>query len=384
MNNNIYLEKIVLSYQDVSLLLYELCNKKKYNYRLKKETVTHFSTFGYPITSYHLGSGKKHVILLATTHGCEIITTLFILEFILTLVLDDELYKEVSNEITFHFIPILNIEGYIISSSQVVQNLNKLSYSEIETISRKYLNAYNLDDMLAGENKIYEKTYKNILKTSCSYIPNNNLIKSVNRILKNCNLDSRVLPVWSANGLGIDPNSNSIHKFKEMVALRKSWKYAKLRYNDIPVTKPSPMSYPGLKPLSIDCPENIFLYQYITDLYTTLPKSNEKLISIFSFHSTGGLIFGYPDKCIASNKNVLLHNKAVDIYSSITNYTKIDEDLKFGVMDFYRAYLENVVSLTIELSKLNANPIGPFADINKLFKEFNNNKKAILTVIQNI
>lgn len=382
--NHIYLENIVLSYQDVIYLLYEICNNKKYNNRLKKEKVTHFTTFGYPINSYFLGHGKKHVILLAATHGCEIITNLFVLEFILTLVLDDKLYKEVCNEFTFHFIPILNIEGYIISSSQIVNNLKKLNYYEIECVSRKYLNAYNLDDMLASENKIYEKTYKNILKTSCSYIPNKNLIKSVNCILKNCNLDSRVLPVWSANGIGVDPNSNSINKFKEMVALRKSWKYAKLRYNDIPVTKPSPMSYPGLKPLYIDCPENVFLYQYITDLYTTLPKSNEKLISIFSYHSTGGMIFGYPDKCITSNKNILLHNKAVDIYSSFTHYTKIYQYLKFGVMDFYRAYLENVVSLTIELSKLNANPIGPFANINELFKEFNDNKRAILTVIQNI
>ena len=53
-------------------------------------------------------------------------------------------------------------------------------------------------------------------------------------------------------------------------------------------------------------------------------------------------------------------------------------------MDFYRAYLNNTVSLTIELSKLNANPIGPFAKLDSLFEEFNNNKRAILSVIENI
>ena len=74
----------------------------------------------------------------------------------------------------------------------------------------------------------------------------------------------------------------------------------------------------------------------------------------------------------------------MDIYSSETRYTKIDEELKYGVMDYYRAYFENVVSLTIELSKLNGNPIGPFSDLDSLFNEFSNNKKAILKTIENL
>ena len=59
------------------------------------------------------------------------------------------------------------------------------------------------------------------------------MICSINNILKNCKLDNRILPVWSANGLGVDPNSNSIHRFCEMETLRKKWGYAKQRYNEI-------------------------------------------------------------------------------------------------------------------------------------------------------
>ena len=111
---------------------------------------------------------------------------------------------------------------------------------------------------------------------------------------------------------------------------------------------------------------------------------DSKLIAVFSFHSTGGEIYGYPDKNITSSKNISLHKKAVNIYSNITGYTPINEDLKYGVMDFYRSYLENTVSLTIELSKLNGNPIGPLANIDNLFNEFIKNKKAIFDVITNI
>lgn len=382
--DKIYLKKVILSYNDICNLLNEFCNNTKYDNRLKKEITTSYTTFKYPLNSYCAGNGKKHVIILSNTHGCEIVTSLFVLEFILTLILNDDIYYYFSKDYTFHFIPLLNPEGFIISSSQVYYNLKNLDNTSLEEISKIYLNAYNFDDKIASQNLKREKLYKSVLRTSCNLIDNTNMRCSVNNILKNCNLDSKILPVWSANGVGVDPNSNSIHRFCEMQTLRKKWGYSRLRYNDIPVTKPSPMSYPGKKALDICCPENIFLYKYITNLYFNLPKCNEKLIAIFSYHSTGGEIYGYPDKCFSKKENILLHNKAIDIYSKETGYTPIDEELKYGVMDFYRAYLNNTVSLTIELSKLNGNPIGPFANLTDLFDEFINNKKAILNVISNI
>ena len=112
-----------------------------------------YTTFNYPLNSYSLGKGKKHVLIISNTHGCEIVTPLFVLEFILTILLNDSLYNYLSKKYTFHFIPLLNPEGYIISSSQVYFNLKDLSYNEVEDISKTYLNAYNLDDKLAKINK---------------------------------------------------------------------------------------------------------------------------------------------------------------------------------------------------------------------------------------
>lgn len=382
--DKIYIKKYILSYQDIYSLLNEYCNNPKYKYRIKKEINKNYTIFKYPLSSYIIGSGKKHVILFSNTHGCEIITSLFILEFISTLILNDDIYNYYCLNYTFHFIPLVNPEGFIIASSQVSFNVKNLNDNSLEDISKLYLDAYNLDDQLSKKHVKYEKLYKAILKTSCKLIKNKNMIKSINNILTNCNLTSKILPVWSANGVGIDPNSNSIHKFCEIKKLRNNWKYAKLRYNDIPVTCPSPISYPGLYPLDRCCPENIFLYNYIMSNYFNLPKIDENLIAIFSYHSTGGEIYGYPDRNITSNYNISNHENAMDIYSKITGYTKIDEKLKYGVMDFYRAYLNNTVSLTIELSKLNGNPIGPFSNLSSLSKEFIDNKIAILNVIDNL
>ena len=74
-----------------------------------------------------------------------------------------------------------------------------------------------------------------------------------------------MLTIWASNGLGVDQNSNSIHRFKEMKTLRKKQKCAALRYNIIPVTMPSPMSYPGEFTFDRSL-ENLSLYRYINYL----------------------------------------------------------------------------------------------------------------------
>jgi hypothetical protein len=385
-----YLNNYMLSFNVINNILEYFTNDITYSNMLKKEIPLNPSIcstyFNYPINTFCIGSGKNHVLLFANTHGCEIVTSHFLLEFITTLLLDKELSNNYLNDFTFHFIPILNPEGYIISTSNVLKNIDINDKKQIETISSKYLEMYNLDDTIAREKKVKFKHYKEVLCTSLSYIEDIYLRNSVKKIIHNCNLNSDILPVWSANGLGFDPNSNSIHKFREMLKLRKSQKCASLRYNDIPVCMPSPMSYPGKKPLDPKCRENVFLYNYIQNLYTYNTKKNcdDKLKLILSYHSTGGEIYGYPDKCTSSKTQLDIHKKAVEIYSKYTNYLPIDENLKYGVMDFYRQNLENVVSLTIELSKKNANPIGPYSNLNDLEQEFTSNKIAIFKLLDSM
>ena len=134
--DKIYLKKVILSYNDICNLLNEFCNNKKYDNRLKKEITTSYTTFKYPLNSYCIGYGKKHAVIFSNTHGCEIITSLFVLEFILTLILNDDIYYYISKEFTFHFIPLLNPEGFIISSSQVYYNLKDLDNNSLQKISK--------------------------------------------------------------------------------------------------------------------------------------------------------------------------------------------------------------------------------------------------------
>lgn len=375
----------IYSYSKVQNLLQTFMKSDSYHTKIKKEVIG-FTTFQFPIECYTIGHGKKHILILGATHGCEIVTTDFVLDTMQSLLEDNVLYQTF-NDYSFHFIPILNPEGYIISTSNILPSTHLLKEKELEDIATHYQINYTLDDELASKHIQYEKMYQKVLSTSLHHIPYSMLKESVRIILKNCGLSSSILPVWAANGIGVDLNSNSIHEFENMVALRKKQKYATLRYNDIPVTKPSPMSYPGKKSLGRDCPENVCLYRYIRSLYENTEikdKSKEKLVAIFSYHATGGEIYGFPNKDLATTSQILLHQKGMQSYQYYTNYSLIDETLKYGVMDYYRIYLNQVLTLTIELSKGQGNPIGPFSNLSSLKEEFIHNKKALFYTIEQL
>lgn len=67
--------------------------------------------------------------------------------------------------------------------------------------------------------------------------------ESIIKILNDCNLTEKVLPIWSSNGIGIDPNANSIHKFNILQKYRQTHRFGNLRYNDIPAYMPSPIGF---------------------------------------------------------------------------------------------------------------------------------------------
>lgn len=365
-----YLNEYILSYRDVTSKLDKL--SKNYPSVISKQDPIGYTSFYLPINYYKMGTGKKDVILIAATHGCELVTTTFILEFVYTLINEKNKYTKYLNEYTFHIIPILNPEGYIISSSNAIFNTKNMNVNMLQKYSKRYRLLYEQDDLNASKGLKVDKLYKKLMVTSCNFIPYLNLRHSVVKILKECKLDCRVLPVWSANGMGIDINSNSIHEFENMKKLRDKQKFGKLRYNDIPVTIPSPHGYPGNQPFDKRCPENLILYNFVNRIYT-----NNNLKLFISYHSTGAEIYGYPDKNLTTLSQYNLILKGLECYNKLTNYTIINEKYKYGVMDFYRISLENTVTLTVELSVFSGNPIGPFSDIKNIQKEFKNNIDSI-------
>lgn len=367
----------ILSYESIVYKLNELCND--YSGLIVKEKPIGYTSFGFPIDYYKIGSGNKDVILMSLTHGCEMITITFLLEFIYTLLIEDNNYSKYLNEYSFHIIPFLNPEGYIISSSNVIYNVKDINVNELQNYSKKYLKLYDKDDLNASKGLKAEKLYKTLMTTSSNFISPIALRNSVNRILQDCKLDSNILPVWSSNGVGIDINANSIHEFENMKEFKDKSKFGKLRYNDIPVDRPSPHSYPGDEPFDKRCPENIALYNFVNNIYA---KGNLKLF--ISYHSTGGEIYGYPDTKLVTKNQYKTILGGISYYRVLTKYIPVNESIKYGVMDYYRLKLEKTITLTIELSRINGNPIGPFSNIKRLNKEFADNIASIFYTLDKI
>lgn len=359
-----FLNKYIYSYDEVIKILDDL-TKENENI-LKKEFGK--TSFGFDIPYYTVGNGNTDVILMAGTHGNELVTVTYIMNLIQVLLTAKNYLKLY----TFHVLPVINPEGYIISSSIVIYNTKYMNSKEFENYAKKYVKLYMIDDINAEKGIKKDKEYKKLMVSSTEFIENIELRENVENILKSTNLDNRVLSVWQTNGNGIDINSNSIHEFENMRKMRNKQEFGKMRYNDIPVYMPSPYAYPGKEIFDKDVPENILLYNFVNKLY-----NKETLLLFLSYHSTGAQIYGYPNMKHTKENQIDLILKGMYDYRHYTNYELMNELHKYGVMDYYRTALNGTITLTIEISRINGNPIGPFSNLNNLENEFIDNNKAL-------
>lgn len=378
--NDIYLKEFVFSYDRYLEIMDELVYSNYYMSRIKKHTPIAKTSFSYPVDHYTIGNGPNHVILIGGTHGCEIITVYFMLEVIHTLLFDEEIYNNIKDKYTFHIIPLHNPEGFIISTSQIIPAISKMGIEEFEEFSKEYFENSNIQhrNIVHGK-KVLHNT---LIECSMDFMPNYDLAKRVSNILKDCDIDKNILVNWNSNGIGIDPAKNSIHQFQNAIKQFEEKKYININNINVPTFKPSPSSYPGEKSLDINCPENTGLYDFIQSIYKyNLSGSvTDKLIAIFSYHSSGGEIYGFPDEKYANPNQCVRHKEAMKVYQKYTNYALVNKEKKYDVNDFYRIVLNNVISLDINMSKLKNNPLGPYSDLYKNFIPcITDNKKALFS-----
>ena len=111
--------------------------------------------YGLPIKHYSIGKGNKSVVISGGTHGCEIISTDFVLKLMEEMAKGTQRFNKIDfNEYKFHFIPILNPEGYLISTSAIRAKIpRKMPEKEAEKICKEYYQQYKNDDIQASARK---------------------------------------------------------------------------------------------------------------------------------------------------------------------------------------------------------------------------------------
>lgn len=378
------MDNFILDYEQVQEKLNEMQKCKK----IIKENDIGITKYGLPIEHYSIGTGEKEIVITGATHGCEIITT----DFVLTLM--QEMCKEENNNILskykMHFIPILNPEGYLISTSAIRKLIpRKMELNSAEQICKEYYLSYKSDDIEAKqqikENKSVDRftikkhqLFFNGVDYNC--IPNkySQIKQSVKSIYeKYKDIPKFTLHTWSANADGIDIQANCEYNEKIQRILNGEIIYKdNYRQSNIDISHPGPVNCPfdkkdGFKIAN----EN----KAITCFLEELSKKNT-LDGYYNYHSTGGLIYQrLPIDAEKIEKNVgIIWNRTVSNYVIAKLYEeKTYKNAHDKVNTRYTILKdgENISSindvlkikypkdLLIELSGMGGNPLAPYGDI---------------------
>ena len=309
-------------------------------------------------------------------------------------------WNNIFKEFKLHLIPMLNPEGYLISSCAIRKLIpREMSQEEAEKIAKKYYIAYKNDDINDNVEKEHLSMFKNIDYTCIPY-KYESIRKNLKMIFeKYPDLPKNCLHIWSANANGIDIQANSKYnpKISQILDGKDIYMESK-RHSNLNISHPGPINCPFDKEKGFKVEKETAA---ISNLLDSLQKDG-KLFAYLNYHSTGGLIFQRPaiiPEKMNINKENLLKKQIVNYMFAKTyqdktykntgfdenGYNKRDnskyiiyikESKATSSNDIFR--LEYPQNLLVELSGMGGNPIAPYGDIKENYTNtINSNLDAI-------
>lgn len=392
----------ILDYEQVENKLEEILSNS--NGMIKKQDDLATTKYGLPIHYYTIGNGKKEIVITGATHGAEIVSTDFVLKLMEEMTKQDGAFKGINlNEYTFHIIPMLNPEGYVISTSAVRTLIPRdMTSEDAEKICKEYYMAYRTDDQEAlarkkeglepdrTSMKHHQKMFEDADWTCIpeKYEGLRNKVKEIYE--KYPDLPKGSIIAWSANGDGIDIQANcsynsAIGKIQNDEHIYKD----ALRYSNIDTSHPGPINCP------MDRDEGFHETIETKAISNLLQSLHEKgtLVGYENFHSTGGLIYQRPCKNgngFEISQDLYWERIVNNVFKAMAyreeTYKNVDnkEGSKYKVLtgqalpsstnDIFR--MKYPADLLIELSGMGGNPIGPYGDINGNYTNIMNSNIA--------
>ena len=391
-------ETVIYDYEEVEYEINEIIKKSSSNTYPFIEIENNWKTeCDLPIRHYSIGSGIKHIVLLAAFHGAEIISTELLLYIMNYIVENEKEFLEILKEYTLDFIPIVNPEGYIITTSAIrTQIPRNMSALDIEKICSKYLQLYKEDDdkQIDGEttDNTELKYYQSMFKEATYHdIPDKykRVKKKIEEIYQKYKIPDGSIIAWCANANGIDLNANT--KYNRNISRIENGEelYMTLRYSNIRFSEPGPINCPYDKNKGFFQEKET---EFISNFLEKLHNSN-KLSAIFNYHSTGGLIDQRPSELEddLKDRNINLKHKTLNnymfakFYQSETYKNLNNKDEKYDILKegsviktlngLYRVLYP--LDMLVELSELGGNPIGPYSNMGNYNSIMKSNLEAI-------
>lgn len=367
-----------MNYQDVNDRIEKIMYDQESINEIKKEHPLGYTEYGLPINHYTMGNGPKHIVISGAYHSAEIITTIFVVRLMEAMAKDTDFKKE---EYTLDFIPMVNPEGYLITTAMQDLYLGH-DTTEEEKIARAktYWASYRTDTTIPAkikkgelpeeallEKKRYQALFDNVnLEEYLKDYPA--IKKSVLNIVQKNNYPVGVLAAWSANASGIDLSQNVPYNPAIKTLLEAAGPvYNHLAYANTRKDIPGPINTPcrNLKHFTFES-ENLAMLNFMEELSA---KKEEEIIAYFNYHSVMGKMYQRPVKedwllklyNIDYEKKVIENYVSSRIFRSANAYDIIEsEDPYSYINEFLR--LRYGIDIQVELSRMGSNPIGPLAD----------------------
>lgn len=177
-----------ITYDKLNAILKKLINGNYKNKVIKHKPLA-YTPCHFPVEHFSIGHGKKHLTVMAGTHGTEIIGIDFVLKLMQAIAQGQGIYENFnSKEFTIDFIPCQNPESFITVTEALRPYAENLSETEFEKLSKEYYFNYRKDDIVylsinafLKEDKIIQKFWdeyrlKDITKKDIiSFCKQNNL-----------------------------------------------------------------------------------------------------------------------------------------------------------------------------------------------------------------
>ena len=268
---------------------------------------------GLPIKHYALGTGRKHVLVIGGEHGNDIINSqaIYFLMSYLSKKVTSEKLTDLLKEYSFDFVPVLNPEGYIITTSAVDYYIKKSTKNQFDidsvdsdkaiTLFKEYFQQYSKVKEEAWtpiNNAVYsyQELFSGFDETAISkkYQGVRHQLSILHRVY---NIPYEIMANFSSNGNGVDILANT-NNSKIYTDINKAFASNQCLYNSSEAYRNIPISYPS----SRGCPskakdssgkiifelenENLALLNYSKDL----EKKKHSLDLIMSVHSDNKII----------------------------------------------------------------------------------------------
>ena len=268
---------------------------------------------GLPIKHFCLGTGRKHIVVIGGECGNDIIHSqaIYYLMGYLSKIVTTENLADLLSQYCFDFIPVLNPEGYIITTSAINYYIKKytnnkfdidsIDFSKATNLFKQYAECYakSSDEALTPiHNSLYsyQELFSGIDESSISN-EFQGVKHQINILHQAYNMPYEAMGNFVSNGNGVDLGANRNNP-KKLSDINKANSQEQCLYNNNEAFRNIPISYPSSK----GCPskgkdnsgkivfefenENLALLNFAKDI----EQKNGTIELIMSLHSNNKLL----------------------------------------------------------------------------------------------